>query len=201
MSSFDAVSLYPLDAPLDDDVDDSPVWEPLKADSKYEICRAYPHQIRKRSNKRIVTEHLHNNGYLRCTINNKKYLKHRLIALQWIPNPDGYKCVDHVNHNRVDNRIENLRWTSNNRNANNRFDQQFVNEIPDEAICVDDYNNHRFEDLYFYDDVFYKYNGINYAIKPKYLNRAGNYEIKVSDVNSIQRNINYSKFKRQYGLI
>ena len=153
------------------------------------------------SNKRIVTEHLHNNGYLRCTINNKKYLKHRLIALQWIPNPDGYKCVDHVNHNRVDNRIENLRWTSNNRNANNRFDQQFVNEIPDDAIVVDDYNNHRFEDLYFYDDVFYKYNGINYAIKPAYLNKAGNYEIKVSDVNSIQRNINYCKFKRQYGLI
>ena len=201
MTSFDAVSLYPLDVPLDDDVDDSPVWEPLKADSRYEICRVYPYQIRKRSNGRIISETGHSHGYLKCCVGGKLYYKHRLIALQWISNPNGYKCVDHLNHNRVDNRIENLRWTSQMRNTNNRFDQLFVNEIPDDAIVVDDYNGYKFTDLYFHDDVFYKYNGINYAIKPKYLNRAGNYEIKVSDINSIKRNINYPKFKRQYGLI
>ena len=203
MSSFDAVSLYPLDAPLDDeiDVDDSAIWEPLKADSRYEICRVYPYQIRKRSDKRIVSESETSNGYVRCHINNKKYLKHRLVALQWISNPDGYKCVDHINHIRTDNHIDNLRWTSQMRNTNNRIDQLFVNEIPDDAIVVDDYNDHKFEDLYFHDDVFYKYNGINYAIKPKYLNKAGNYEIKICDITGKFRNINYPKFKRQYGLI
>lgn len=35
---------------------------------------------------------------------------HRLVALTLIPNPEGLKEVDHINKNRSDNRVENLRW-------------------------------------------------------------------------------------------
>lgn len=46
----------------------------------------------------------------------KKYLVHRLIAQAFIPNPDGKAEVNHINHNRSDNRVENLEWVSHSEN-------------------------------------------------------------------------------------
>jgi len=42
----------------------------------------------------------------------KMYRIHRLIMIHFIHNPENLPCVDHVNRNRQDNRIENLKWSS-----------------------------------------------------------------------------------------
>jgi len=47
-------------------------------------------------------------------------LVHRLIALHFIPNPEVLPQVDHINRVRSDNRIENLRWVSEQENSSNR---------------------------------------------------------------------------------
>ena len=59
-------------------------------------------------------------GYRNVTFGNsgiagskaKTFSAHRLVAQVWIPNPNNYKCVDHINRDRTDNRVENLRWAS-----------------------------------------------------------------------------------------
>lgn len=35
---------------------------------------------------------------------------HRLVALAFIPNPDGLPIINHKNEDRSDNRVENLEW-------------------------------------------------------------------------------------------
>lgn len=60
-----------------------------------------------------------NKGYLRVRINYKEYLVHRLVAETFIPNPEEKQQVDHINRDREDNRVENLRWVDSCENQRN----------------------------------------------------------------------------------
>lgn len=61
-------------------------------------------------------------GYLRVqlrAINGKAKTEkiHRLVALHFIDNPDDLPEVNHINHQRDDNRVENLEWVSHKENC------------------------------------------------------------------------------------
>ena len=49
----------------------------------------------------------------------KQTLIHRLVASAFIPNTDNKPCIDHINTDRTDNRVENLRWVTYKENMNN----------------------------------------------------------------------------------
>lgn len=68
-------------------------------------------------------------GYYKLTLckDKKRYDKtvHRLIAENFIDNPENKPCVNHINSNRLDNRIHNLEWVT--YSENNKHAHKFGN--------------------------------------------------------------------------
>ena len=56
----------------------------------------------------------------------KQYSLHRILAKAFIPNPDNKPEVDHINTNRTDCRLENLRWVTHAENMRNPLSQQSI---------------------------------------------------------------------------
>lgn len=64
----------------------------------------------------------HTKGYMRVMLfnngNRKDYYIHRLVAEAFLPNPNNNPEIDHINSNRADNRLCNLRWVTKKENRN-----------------------------------------------------------------------------------
>lgn len=70
-------------------------------------------------------------GYLYVPLNKsgkKKFKVHRLVAEAFIPNPDNKPCVDHINTNKEDNSVENLRWVTEKENSNNELTKEHISD-------------------------------------------------------------------------
>ena len=66
--------------------------------------------------------------YARNDITNKRkdlYI-HRLVAQNFIPNPEGKECVNHINCIRNDNRVENLEWCTIKENNDHTAEQKHL---------------------------------------------------------------------------
>ena len=71
----------------------------------------------------ILKWSINNGGYyytkLRVDGKQKNIMKHCLIAMLYIPNPQNLPFVDHKNGLRLDNSIDNLRWVTRSQNNQN----------------------------------------------------------------------------------
>jgi hypothetical protein len=108
------------------------------------------------------------NGYPSVNLRGKTYNKHRIIGLQFIPNPDNLPQVDHINRIRNDNRIENLRWISLSGNNSNKASYhghvyEYFDELPVPCQPLIFYKGHEFEGYMIDEDHnIYFNNGYNY---------------------------------------
>jgi hypothetical protein len=177
-------------------------WIQIINPPDFDIQTSYPYLIRKRSNRRII-KLTPCNGYLACRLGGF-YKQHRIIAEQFLPNPNNLPQIDHINRNRDDNHLCNLRWVSphdNNRNrtSTNGFVHNYYDTLPDDAIFVDEYGSHKFDTLLYVlgTGQFFVWNGLQYRGLPHLTNaRTGSIFVWAYDNNNRQVNIYLAKYRR-----
>lgn len=60
---------------------------------------------------------------------------HRIVALLFVDNPEGKKCVDHINTITFDNRADNLRWVTYSENNLNEITKRRMSESKSGTNC------------------------------------------------------------------
>ena len=89
---------------------DGEKWIETYCSKNYEVSNLG--RVRNKRTKIILKGTIHQ-GYVRVSIDNQNYNLHRVVLQSWQPNINFEKqIVDHINGNRTDNRLENLRWGS-----------------------------------------------------------------------------------------
>ena len=74
-------------------------------------CRHYP--------GKIITPCGYPYFHVRLSKKGKTKIRriHRLVADAFVPNPDGLRCVDHIDCDKTNNRADNLRWCTDQENT------------------------------------------------------------------------------------
>ena len=86
--------------------------------------------------KQILTQSLLN-GYKYVSINNKRACVHRLIAFTFLPQIEGKNIVNHINSDKLDNRLENLEWVTRSENMKhsvNVLGKKFRGTLTDDDV-------------------------------------------------------------------
>lgn len=79
--------------------------------------KVYPAKGKQKSISRYKSGYLYVNLYK--DHKTYKFQVHRLVAFTFIPNPDNKPCIDHIDGDRTNNKVDNLRWCTHKENANN----------------------------------------------------------------------------------
>lgn len=104
------------------------VWKPITGyEGKYEVSNLGNVKslsriiVRKNGMKQTIAERIlkpqiNNTGHFRVQLEEKRYFVHRLVAKEFLQNPNNYEVVNHIDCNPKNNDASNLEWCSQKQN-------------------------------------------------------------------------------------
>ncbi len=98
-------------------------WIPISTECKNDLDKYYvSNKGRIRLLDGRISEGGTQGGYKCIMLNIKQYRIHRLVALTFLPNPNNYPIVNHIDGNKTNNIVENLEWCSQSQNCQHAHD-------------------------------------------------------------------------------
>jgi hypothetical protein len=94
-------------------------WKTVQGFDRYEVSNFG--SVRVIASQKIRKHYISHDGYCYMTLasDKKRSTKvHRLVAQAFLPNPENKPQVDHIDGNKQNNYVENLRWSTNSENMN-----------------------------------------------------------------------------------
>lgn len=176
-------------------------YETLKLDGRYAISPEYPYEIIYRSTNRVIKVSTSYNEYKTVNIGGNTYGLHKVIAMQWLENPNNYKEVNHKDGNRSNNQLENLEWISHSENLKQRpkftrRNYEFIDELPETAVPLGKYKDVE------YDRYYFDYDSEKLIIKSKndryryvnFSNNRGKQQATLTDKDGKTHSVFWTKF-------
>ncbi len=106
-------------------------WIEVKGHPRYRVStlgRVKCVDYRGTGKEEILKPFLNDNGYFRVHIDGVLKYVHQLVLSSFMPNPQNKPCIDHKDTNRLNNRIENLRWVTHSQNNCNPITRKHMSE-------------------------------------------------------------------------
>lgn len=98
------------------------IWKDIKGyEGLYQVSnlgriKSLPRNTKNQYKNGIIKQNvIRGKGYYYVNLynkNNKLFTIHKLVAETFIPNPNKLPCINHIDGNKLNNRIDNLEWCS-----------------------------------------------------------------------------------------
>lgn len=130
--------------------------------------------------KKLLKPTIDYKGYYRVKLYSKGSTKtfrvHRLVAINYIDNPDNKPQVNHINGIKTDNRVSNLEWATNTENTIHAIKNGLRDDAHKKAVTDNQKQVVHMPTGIFYDSlkIACQTLNINYASARNYINRKAN---------------------------